>query len=186
MTDLIKFFKEVGKLKKTVRTGWKVAGVKDPESVAEHTYRLTMLCMVLADKFGVDGNKLVKMALIDDLAEALTSDLVQERGDRTIMDKGEKLNKERVAISKIFANLEDGNKYLDLWEEGQNGESRESQILKQLDKLEMVMQALDYEGETESEKLDEFWINTKKHLKEPALVEIFEELLAQRKRKPKT
>ncbi len=182
MTDLIKFFQGVGRLKKTIRTGWQVAGIKNPESVADHSWRLATLCMVLGDKFGIDTNKLIRMALVDDLAEAITGDVIYARGEKVLGDHDEKLEKERKAIKEIFSKLENGHEYLALWEEGQKGESRESQILKQLDKLEMAMQALEYEyeGEVESEKLDEFWINVKKHLKDPKLIEVFNNLEEQR------
>lgn len=176
MTDLVKFFKNIGRLKKTKRAGWVVAGVKNSESVADHSFGLAILGMILGDKFGVDTNKLVRMALVDDLAEAITGDLVYERGDKVLADHDEKMDKERRAVVKIFVDLENGDDYIDLWDESQKGETREAKCLKQLDKLEMVMQALEYEGETESEKLGEFWVNAQKYLKEPELVKIFEEI----------
>ncbi len=67
ISNLIKFAKIVGKLKRLKRTGWVKNNIIDPESVAEHSFRLAVLTMVLAPKVGVDQLKTTKMALIHDL-----------------------------------------------------------------------------------------------------------------------
>lgn len=46
------------------------------ESVAEHSWRLALMAMLLEDEFpGVDINKVIKMCLIHDLGEAFTGDI---------------------------------------------------------------------------------------------------------------
>jgi putative hydrolase of HD superfamily len=40
---------KVGKLKSLKRTGWVREGMPDPESVAEHTFRVCFLILVLGD-----------------------------------------------------------------------------------------------------------------------------------------
>lgn len=183
--SLVDFAKFVGKLKKVKRTGWLVAGIKNPESVAEHSYRLAVLCMVLAKKFHLNTEKLIQMALIDDLAESIVGDLVVERGRKTVLNPDKQLKLEGDAIKKIFAKVEDGEEYLKLWKEAQERKTPEAQLLKQLDKFEMVIQALEYEGQVNSKKLDEFWHNTRKHLKEPELLLLLEELSELRDKKRK-
>ena len=158
------------------RAGWLRIGVKDPESVADHSFRLALLVMAVGDQLGLDSGKLVKMALLDDLAESIVGDLVSERGNKTLIDHDTKIKKERKAIKKILSSLKNGNDYLKLWEETQEGVSREARLVKQVDKFEMAIQALEYEGEVESRKLDEFWINVKKSLKDRGLTELFEKL----------
>ena len=93
--SLIKFLKIVGKLKKVKRTGWLVAGIKNPESVAEHSYRLAVLSMVLGKKFNLNTEKLIKMSLIHDLAEGEVGDLVLERGQKQVMSPKKKLKLRR-------------------------------------------------------------------------------------------
>lgn len=178
--DLIKFAQIVGKLKTTKRTGWVNAGIKNPESVADHSFRLAVLSMILGDQLKLNTEKLVRMALIDDLAESLVGDLVVERGDKTVGDKDKKFQLEEKAIKEIFKNVENGQTYIKIWEEAQKGESRESQIVKQLDKLEMAMQALEYEGQVEGKKLDEFWINAQRYIKDKTLLAIFKNLMMAR------
>ncbi|OGD93073.1 hypothetical protein A2697_02075 [Candidatus Curtissbacteria bacterium RIFCSPHIGHO2_01_FULL_41_44] len=174
--SLIKFLKIVGKLKKVKRTGWLVAGIKNPESVAEHSYRLAVLSMVLGKKFNLNTEKLIKMSLIHDLAEGEVGDLVLERGQKQVMSPKKKLKLEKDVLKKIFGELDDKDQYLTLWQETQELKTPEARILKQLDKLEMIMQALEYEGEVNPKNLDEFWTNARKYLKNPKLLLFLEEL----------
>ena len=55
------FFKTIGASKRLLRSGWVRENVKDPESVAEHSFRVGVLAMVLADQIGnnLDKNKLI-------------------------------------------------------------------------------------------------------------------------------
>ena len=76
---LIEFISEVGRLKRLPRTGWVESGVPDPESVADHSFRVALLTLVLADLKGLDALKAVRMALIHDLGEAETGDLTPAR-----------------------------------------------------------------------------------------------------------
>lgn len=184
--SLVNFTKTIGKLKKVKRTGWLVAGIKNPESVAEHSFRLAVLCMILAKKFNLDTEKLVKMALIHDLAESVVGDLVLERGRNIVMDPKKKFKLEEGAINKLISQIDEGEEYIKLWYEFHDLKTPEAQLLKQLDKFEMVVQALEYEGEVDSKKLDEFWHNTRKHLKEPELLLLLEELSELRDKKRKS
>jgi putative hydrolase of HD superfamily len=181
--SLVRFTKIVENLKRVKRTGWIVAGVKSPESVAEHSYCLAVLCMVLGKKNNLNVEKLMKMALIHDLAESIVGDLVEERGYKIVMNPKKKLKLEKEALKRICDGIGGDQEYLLLWEEFEENRSPEARLVKQLDKFEMVAQALEYDGEVESKKLDEFWENAYKHLKEPELVLLLEELSKLRKKK---
>lgn len=176
MKGILELAKYAGLLKKVKRAGWVRIGIANPESVAEHSFRLGLLVMAVGDQLGLDSGKLVKMALLDDLAESIVGDLVSERGNKTLIDHDTKIKKERRALRKILSSLKNGNDYLKLWKETQEGVTQEARLLKQVDKLEMAIQALEYEGEVESRKLDEFWINVKEFLKDQGLIELFEKL----------
>jgi putative hydrolase of HD superfamily len=71
------FLFEVGMLKKTPRSGWQFLAGAARESVAEHSFRVTMIAFVLSRLHDtpVDANRVVDLALIHDLAEARTGDL---------------------------------------------------------------------------------------------------------------
>lgn len=69
------FFAEAGLLKRVKRSGWWVAGIEHPESVAEHCFRCAVIAFYIAIREGVDPYKAVVMALFNDIHEARINDL---------------------------------------------------------------------------------------------------------------
>jgi putative hydrolase of HD superfamily len=179
--NVLEFGKVVGKLKKIKRTGWVRSGVSEPESVAEHELRLATLALVTAHDLNVNQEKIVRMALIHDIAEAEVGDIVIDRGG-IVRGSSEKHLKERQAIEYIFGGLNDSDELIALWDEYEHQESKEAKILKQLDRLEMVMSALEYEETiNKSSELNEFWESARKTIQEPLIVEWFNKLESERK-----
>lgn len=72
---LARFFFEAGALKRVARSGWSAAGVDNPESVAEHSFRAAVIAFFLAQKEGADPFRTAVLALFHDLPEARTLDL---------------------------------------------------------------------------------------------------------------
>src|SRR3989338_8708172 len=166
--DLLKFFNDVGKLKTLKRAGWVLRGIKDAESVAEHSYRTAVLAMAIADKLKLKKNeklRLIEMALIHDLGEAYVGDIVPEQN----IPKKKKHLLEKKAQKKIFANLQNGKYYFKLWLEYENNKTKVSKLLHQLDKLEMVIQALEYQKLHKAKKFDEFITAAKLKIKNRTL-----------------
>lgn len=71
----INLFAEAGLLKKVKRSGWWVAGIKDPESVAEHCFRCTVMGYYLAHLEKCDVFKVLLMTLFNDIHESRINDL---------------------------------------------------------------------------------------------------------------
>ncbi|MGM5481989.1 MAG: HD domain-containing protein, partial [Nanobdellota archaeon] len=72
--DLLGFFHEAGFLKSVPRSGWHFIGNKNPESVAEHSFRTTIIGYFLAKQEGADANTVVKICLFHDLSETRLGD----------------------------------------------------------------------------------------------------------------
>ena len=142
LLNLVNFFETVGKLKATARSGWVEAGIQKPESVADHTFRTSIICMIYSDLEGLDELRVLRMALIHDLPEAITGDLTPLKKTR-----GSK-KKENEAMNQILSLLpeEQREEYLAIWNEYQRGETREAKAVRQIDKLEMALQAKEYEN----------------------------------------
>ncbi len=178
---VIDFLISTAKSKRILRTGWKREGIKDPESVAEHSFQLSIMAMVLlAEQYGVDREKLIKMAIVHDLGEAITGDIVWSRGK--VVDIEKRKNKEAAeiaGIAKIFKTIDKLNEYKNIFQEMIEKKSFEARIFWQLDKLEMALQALEYEKEYHK-KLDEFFVNANLQIHTPFLRKIFREILKQR------
>ena len=69
------FFQSVLRLKRVKRAGW-ISKVKvhNPESVADHTYSMCAMCMVLSDLLRLDTERVLKMVILHDLAESIIGD----------------------------------------------------------------------------------------------------------------
>ncbi len=178
---IIRFANMVGKSKQILRSGWVREKIKNPESVAEHSFRLSVLSMVLGDQLGVDREKLTEMAILHDLGEVITGDLVWSRGKFIdIKKRSEKEEFEKKGIEKIFKIIGISDKYIGLYKEMIERKSEEAKIFWELDKLEMAIQALEYE-KSQNKKLDEFFINADLEIHSLFVKRIMREILRQRK-----
>ena len=178
--SVVDFMVTVGKSKKLHRAGWVREKINDPESVAEHSFRVSILAMVLSDPLGLDKEKLIKMALLHDLGEVITGDIVWSRG--AIIDikkRTEKEQMEKQGLEKVFKALGISSEYRKIFEEMIERSSEEAKIFWQIDKIEMAMQALEYE-KAEHKKLDEFFVNAGLQVETPLLKKIFSEILRRR------
>jgi putative hydrolases of HD superfamily len=152
--DLLSLYAQLATLKLMPRTGWLQRGVAHAESVAEHTFGVATLALLVGDTVGdVDRGKLLTIAVLHDLAEALLSDLPASA--RRFIGADHKHDAERRAIEELFAKLPNCAEYLALWEEYACGRSREARLVKGIDRVEMLAQALAYER-AGSRAMDEF------------------------------
>lgn len=171
---LLDFFQTVGKLKTIKRTGWINHKIPNPESVADHSFRTAVLAMVLAPKLGVNVEKAIKMALVHDIGEAKIGDVVTMQGKQTLATQSEKLELEAAAFKQIFS-LIDGDQFVSLFNEFEEGVTKEAKLVKELDKLEMAMQAYEYEKEYKI-NLEVFFENSRTLIQSKEIREILEEI----------
>ena len=159
-----KFFEKVLELKNIQREGWKEKlEINNPESVADHSYSTAVLSMILSDMKGLDSERIIRMALLHDLAESIIGDITPDH-----ITKNEKITKENNAIKQILKNLPDKitEPYFEIWYEYQKNSSQESRLLHDIDKLEMAFQAKFYQNKGISkEKLQTFFNTAKKEIK---------------------
>ena len=179
---VLDFSRTVGRLKKVNRKGWVTGvGIENPESVADHTFLTTVLTMCFCDLKGLDTERFMKMALLHDVHEALLGDY--DRKDREKLDKHELRDRESEAITRVFSTLPEElqAEYSSIALEFQRQVTREARLLKQIDQLEMIVQALEYEQDGyDRVKLQAFWDSVEETLDDAELVMLFELLLAER------
>jgi putative hydrolase of HD superfamily len=143
LTGILDFLRAAERLKSTTRTGYTSAGTQ--ESVAEHTWRLCLMAVVLAPAFpDVDFAKLVKICIIHDLGEAIHGDVSapeQARRAASGLATG-KSELERRDLLELLAPLPVAlrDEIASLWDEYEAAESPEAKLAKGLDKLETIMQ----------------------------------------------
>ncbi len=142
-------------LKLLPRTGWLQRGVTNVESIAEHTFGVASLALFVGDLVpDIDRGRLLAIALLHDIAEVLTGDLPASA--RRLFGPEAKRVAEQHAMSELLRGLPQADEYMALWLEYLRKESREARLVKQLDRLEMLAQALAYER-AGNRAMAEFW-----------------------------
>lgn len=176
--DLIDFALNTGKLKDTVRTGWVVnvdGQIPNSESVADHSWRMAILAKFLAPKFGIEPNLAAVMALIHDLGEAESGDEVVQHGSEIVADSEAKLKKERGGLEKIMQDIDPEGEILQMFDEFEEGITPLAMFIKQIDKLDMALQALDYHKKYGVD-LSKFIENARLNMKDPLFITLMEEI----------
>lgn len=147
---------EAEALKRTVRAGWRRIGVRQPESVADHSWRLALMAMLYAEQLGLDAGRAVRIALVHDLGEARIGDRMP--GEWT---PARKHAREAAALRGMLKALpaKQRRAWMALWLDYERGRSPEARLVAELDKLEMVAQGLAYERRkaAASRRFDPFW-----------------------------
>ncbi|HEV2764239.1 MAG TPA: HD family hydrolase [Pyrinomonadaceae bacterium] len=155
---------ELQRLKRLDRTGWVLRGLAPgAESVASHSYGVALAAMLLADEVRargveVDVERVLRVALLHDLAETRTGDM-----PRTVAEYyGAELRRraERAAFDDIVRGLgaERAAPYSRLHEDYEERASLEARLVKAADIIDLLAQALYFER-AGSRGLDEFWEN---------------------------
>lgn len=149
--DLAPFFDAVIGLKYVRRAGWAAkVGIKDPESVADHSFAMCAVGMALSDILGLDTRKVLKMIVLHDLAESMVGDYMPGE-----VSTGQKRQEESGAMKKILACLpaKVRSDYSEIWREYLQGKTKEARFVHRIDKLEMALQAARYARDGHSEEL---------------------------------
>ncbi|CAJ2648337.1 5'-deoxynucleotidase HDDC2 isoform X2 [Trifolium pratense] len=156
-SSVIDFLTLCHRLKTTKRKGWVNHGIKGAESIADHMYRMALMALIAADVPGLSRERCIKIALVHDIAEAIVGDITPSDG----VPKAEKSRMEQEALNKMCEVLGGGirDEIQELWLEYENNSSLEANVVKDFDKVEMILQALEYEME-HGKVLDEFFIST--------------------------
>ena len=182
-------------LKDERRTGWQLRGVDDPESVAAHSWGVAYLVVAFGDRFrdelpGVDLDRALRLAVVHDVAEALTGD-VATRADDTAdpVDREAKAAAEREAMATLADPLP--ARIADAFATYEARETPEAVLVKECDLLDTCVQAVVYEREdrydpatgdptafTEYDALDEFFATTEQRLQTDAGRVLFDRLRA--------
>ena len=169
------FFFQIAELKKLPRSGWKIKlGLDNAESVAEHSYMMSVMSMVLADMKSLNSEKIIKMSILHDWAESKIGDFMP---DEVGYDKKSEL--ENYAMIEILESLPQKiqSNYQDLWDEFLDRDTPEARLVHELDKLEMALQAKIYEKNIEPEKIKPFIISAVEQIIDPDVKRILIDIL---------
>jgi putative hydrolase of HD superfamily len=134
---VLTFLRAAERLKTVRRSGWTSDGER--ESVAEHTWRLCLMAMLLYDRTpGIDLAHLLKVCLIHDLGEAIGGDVPAPAQ----VPGSSKAGQERADLLELTTALPPPLRHeiIDLWDEYEAAATPEAKLAKGLDKLETILQ----------------------------------------------
>ena len=133
--EMLKFLSSIEKLKCNTRHSWTSTGRR--ESVAEHSWRLAVLALLVKDELpGINMDKVLTMCLIHDFGEAVTGDIP------SFLKTAENERTEQAAVSQLLNLLSPTLKdhWQRLFDEMDALETPEAKVFKALDKMEAVIE----------------------------------------------
>lgn len=139
--EIIPFLHEAGHLKRSVRQGWWIAGVHNPESVAEHSFRAAIVGYVIASMEGADAERTATLCLFHDVPESRQSD-VPSTGKRYV-SMAPDTDVIRDQTAQLPTHLAD--RIRSLIGEFEDQSTPEARCAKDADKLECLLQAREYQ-----------------------------------------
>lgn len=155
----VPYFHMLERLKTTKREGWRRFGIARGESIADHMYRMAMISMLAPPSLRarIDRDKCTRMCLIHDMAESLVGDITPVDG----VAKPEKSRREADTMDYLTGNLlkgllggeAAGEEIRALWQEYEDSETLDSHFVHDIDKVELLLQMVEYEKRGER-KLD--------------------------------
>jgi len=134
------FLYEMGLLKRYKRTGWLVAGVRDPESIAEHSFRAAVIASVLAVMEGADPARAALLSLFHDTQETRLTDIPYLARPYVTRTGNEEVTAHQVrGLPEAVADMVTG-----VVAEYEGRASAEAVCARDADKLECLLQAVEY------------------------------------------
>ena len=139
----VAFFIEAGHLKRTRRTGWWIAGIRDPESVAKHSFRTAVIAFVLARMEGGSPDRAASIALFHDISEARTGDVSSIGKPFVTVQADDEAN----YVQTLGMSNEVAGAILARLTDLTEAATVEARCAKDADKLECLLQACEYEAQ---------------------------------------
>lgn len=175
---MIEIFFEYAQLKNLYRQGWLKRGVSelDCETVADHSFGVALLGYTIAEEYlpDLDSAKVMILGLFHEMGEIYPGDFTPT--DNVTAD--EKTQREYQGVQQVFSRLPNSQKYISIWEDFEFQKSPESKFVKQIDRLEMALQANLYERMNYG--LDEFFPYVQERISSPELKPILDDILKAR------
>jgi putative hydrolase of HD superfamily len=134
------FLLEMGMLKRAKRSGWWIAGVKDPETIAEHSFRTAIVGSVLALMEGADPAKVALLCVFHDTQETRLGDIphIGRRYLKAASNESVTADQLADAHPAVAAGVRG------IVESYEHDDSLEVVVARDADKLECLIQAVEY------------------------------------------
>ncbi len=172
---LVALHARVARLKASPRRGWQRRGLEHPESIADHVFGVAALALVAARHRGLSVERAVVTAVIHELCEAIVGDIIPADG----VSAERKRALEEAATREVLAEIGDSGELEELWLDFEYGRTPEGALVKQLDRVEMALQAAAYEQDGRWD-LSEFHRSARDSVKEADLIAVLDAIAGKR------
>lgn len=164
-------------LKEVRRSGWLLSGVEFPESVADHSWGTSLLCLIFGEDYGVDVRRCLEIAVVHDVAEVITGDIPFRPDQDSNERKNCKAENEFEAMKDLLPG-QDLYFLKELWEEYEESTTLEAKVVRDLNLIDMAMQALIYNTPPvrTSTNLTEFLDSAEQRLRLPISQQLFSKI----------
>jgi putative hydrolase of HD superfamily len=199
MKSILNFLIEIGKLKKMPRRGWVLREIKNPETIAAHSFRMSIMAWLLGKQRKLNVSKIIKISLIHDICEVYAGDTtpyhpflsknkkewkkITQKWPRFSKEEKEKNffekhKRERTALKRLIIKLTPKiRKEIEgLWLDYEKGLTPEGRFVRQVDRVENLLQALEYHKKEGHFAIDPWWIQIEELVDDPALLEFMKAL----------
>lgn len=196
--NLINFFTAIGKLKRMPRRGWVLRKVKNPETIAEHSFRVALLAWFLGDKKDINLKEVIKIAIVHDLCEVYAGDITpydkfftQKRYKKELFEKWPRFSKhekmelslykhkrEWLSLINLTSKLEPEirQEIISLWLNYEEGLTKEGRFIRQIDKTENLLQASEYWIKDKKISIKPWWTEIEELVDNPILLKFIDTL----------
>jgi putative hydrolase of HD superfamily len=201
MKNILDFILKIGELKKMKRSGWVLRGVKNPETIAQHKFRVALMNWLLAETAEIPLNieRIIKISLAHDLCEVYAGDLTPYRDllpddhkkRKEILKRWVRLPKEvkeerarakylleRASLEKLVRELPltIQKEIFNSWLDYEKMQTREGKFVRQGDKVETLLQAIEYFGTKKDSFALAWWEEVEDLVEEEALLKFLHSL----------
>lgn len=200
MDSIVDFLIETGKLKKMKRRGWVLNRVKNPETIGAHIFRTALMGWILSSqKKNFNIERVLKIALVHDLCEVYAGDttpfdsIISKVKNKKELEKlvrvhprftngekqrlaFEKHKKEWQALVRLTERLDPKlrKEMIDLWLDYEEGNTKEGRFVNQADRMENLLQALEYWREDKDFPIKRWWVWAKELFSDPLLLDFMD------------
>lgn len=178
---VLAFLHLIENLKTTPRAGWKNERLENTESIADHMYRMSIICLLCTDA-SLDRSRLVHLALIHDMAESLVGDITPTDGvPKHVKQQLEMEAMQSICDSYLPASAHEARKeFMALFLEYEHKASPEARFVKDVDKYELVLQTIEYERRHDGSRNLEPFVRSSKEIEHPLVKGWCNDALAER------
>lgn len=143
LSGVAAFLFEMGHLKRVPRSGWLLLGVSQPETIAEHSFRVGIIGIALAAIEGADVGHTAALCLLHDAHETRIGDVPSVGRAYVTTAAPEAVSSHQTAAMPDAA----AKAFQELTAEFEAAQTIEAQVARDADKLETLLQAIEYQAQ---------------------------------------